>query len=676
MTTFDGDKLYELLPAIYRIRDAEQGEPLRELLAVIGEQMGVIEENLDQLYANEFAETCAPWVLPYIADLIGIRGLTVSALGALSPRAEVAHTIGYRRRKGTASMLEQLARDVTGWPARAVEFFELIAATQYMNHLRPANQAFISLRGAERLADLGGPFERNATFGDPDLTHTVDVRRISRGHGRYNIPNVGIFLWRLQAMSLTRSPAVPDPPGDKRHFRFSPLGIDLPLFNLPVTETGFAHLAQRENVPDRIARRTLARRLADEYGRSFVLEEKSPGSDPKLINASRIVVCDLTDWTAPESSNIAIDPVLGRIRFADPDADAENKTLLASFHYGFSASMGGGEYSRLRPADSAALPLRPVTTSIAAALVNPPPKGMIVEIGDSGRYEETPLAIDATGDGTNTRKIELRAADKHRPTIVLNHVLNQDLEIRGDGEAILDGLLITGGSVHVIGNLRTLRLRHCTLVPGSSLDTNGTLLPSLVVDSPNTSIEIDRCILGGIVTHRDAEVTIEGSIVDATEETFFAYAGTSATEFGAPLKITNSTVIGRVRTGIMRLASNSIFLAAAPAGEAPVLAERRQEGCVRFSYLSRGARVPPRYHCQPESEDSLIRPQFTSTHYRDPVYCQLSIFCPSEIREGADDEASMGAFHDLYEPLREARLRGRLEEYLRFGLEAGIFYVT
>lgn len=37
-------------------------------------------------------------------------------------RAWVANTLAYRRRKGTALVLEQLARDVTGWPATAVEF--------------------------------------------------------------------------------------------------------------------------------------------------------------------------------------------------------------------------------------------------------------------------------------------------------------------------------------------------------------------------------------------------------------------------------------------------------------------------------------------------------------------------------------------------------------------------
>jgi hypothetical protein len=33
----------------------------------------------------------------------------------------------------------------------------------------------------------------------------------------------------------------------------------------------------------------------------------------------------------------------------------------------------------------------------------------------------------------------------------------------------------------------------------------------------------------------------------------------------------------------------------------------------------------------------------------------------------------MGAFHNLYQPRREANLRAALGEYLRFGLEAGIF---
>jgi hypothetical protein len=34
----------------------------------------------------------------------------------------------------------------------------------------------------------------------------------------------------------------------------------------------------------------------------------------------------------------------------------------------------------------------------------------------------------------------------------------------------------------------------------------------------------------------------------------------------------------------------------------------------------------------------------------------------------------MGAFHHLYQPQRDTNVRVRLDEYLRVGLEAGIFH--
>jgi hypothetical protein len=67
---------------------------------------------------------------------------------------------------------------------------------------------------------------------------------------------------------------------------------------------------------------------------------------------------------------------------------------------------------------------------------------------------------------------------------------------------------------------------------------------------------------------------------------------------------------------------------------------------------------------------------FSSLRYGDADYCQLSQLCAVEIRKGADDQAEMGAFHDLYQPQREANLSASLTEYLRFGLEAGIFLAS
>ena len=53
-----------------------------------------------------------------------------------SNRAQVADTLRFRRRKGTAAMLEDLARVSTGFSAHAVEFFETLSTTQHLNHVR------------------------------------------------------------------------------------------------------------------------------------------------------------------------------------------------------------------------------------------------------------------------------------------------------------------------------------------------------------------------------------------------------------------------------------------------------------------------------------------------------------------------------------------------------------
>src|SRR5258706_9592421 len=206
--SFDLETIYSLLPAIYRIRDEEQGKPLKALLSVIAEQVAVVEENLAQLYDDQFIETCADWVIPYIGDLIGYRSLYKLAPKVSSPRAEVANTIAYRRRKGTVAMLEQLAHDVTDWPAHVVEFFQLLATTQYMKHLRPTNLYAPNLRKWEPLERLNTAFDT--------IAHTAEVRRIASRHGRYNIPNIGIFLWRLHDYSLTHSPAFNMPGGAHR----------------------------------------------------------------------------------------------------------------------------------------------------------------------------------------------------------------------------------------------------------------------------------------------------------------------------------------------------------------------------------------------------------------------------------------------------------------------------
>jgi hypothetical protein len=678
--SMDRDKLYELLPAVYRIRDDEErGEPLRQFLSVLGEEAAVVEENLAQLYDDLFVETAAPWVLPYIAELIALRGLPGSESLGMTPRAEVANTIGYRRRKGTAAVLEQLARDVTGWPARAVEYFELLVGTQFMNHLRPHGLGVVNTRNAGRLEWADTPFER--LDGYDDLPHLLEVRRVAGRRGRYNIPNVGVHLWRLRPYALSRSPAFPAEAGDARRFFLSPLGANLGLFTLPITEDEISHLAEPINVPLPISRRMFAGSVDSYYGPGLSLVVEG-------VAREQVLVCDLSDtptgWahTPPPAGRVALDPLLGRMAFPEDQLDRP----LASYHYGFSADIGGGGYDRVGSFGDIDMPVTRVSqldpsgdpATIAGALAALGVGSGTVEIDDSGRYEETP-AIDAGG-----RRVEIRSADKKRAALFLGG----ELAITGDdeGELTLNGLLIAGHLLRVTG-LRRLRLRHCTLVPGSDLTVDGEPgqpgAASLVVESPQTEVEVDSCIIGGLRVHVDARLSAANSIIDAGDEGV-AYASEDGDGGGGELQLENCTVLGKVHARTITLASNTIFLARVIAADdpdrwpGPVLADRRQAGCIRFSYLPAGSRTPRRHRCQPEREADAarLRPVLTSKRYADPGYCQLDRRTPGEIYRGADDESEMGVFHDLFQPQREHYLETRLEEYLRFGLEAGIFFAS
>ena len=128
--------LYDRLPEIYRIRDAEQTPPgmLAAYLRAAEDVLGAVHENIEALYDDLFIETCDDWVVPYIADLLGTTHLKGEAR---TLRADVADTIPLRRRKGTLSAIERLARNLTGWPERAVEMRPNVGWSQHLNHQRP-----------------------------------------------------------------------------------------------------------------------------------------------------------------------------------------------------------------------------------------------------------------------------------------------------------------------------------------------------------------------------------------------------------------------------------------------------------------------------------------------------------------------------------------------------------
>jgi hypothetical protein len=225
-------------------------------------------------------------------------------------------------------------------------------------------------------------------------------------------------------------------------------------------------------------------------------------------------------------------------------------------------------------------------------------------------------------------------------------------------------------------------LAHCTLVPGWALTPQGGAQfagqPALVSEPAGLRVVASKCILGAVRAPELASIDISDSIIDANSTTNVAYAALDGNGAGGALTLQGCTVVGKIHSTLLALVSNCIVWADLAAGDtwkAALWADRRQQGCVRFSYLPQRSITPRRYQCVVESL-ATPGPLFESLRYGDPAYGKLMASTNDNVRRGADDGGEMGAFHFVLAPLRETDLRVRVQEYLPVGLEFGIFYET
>ena len=445
-------------------------------------------------------------------------------------------------------------------------------------------------------------------------------------------------------------------------------------------------------------------------------------ADGVAVDADQIYCANLADrpggsWCRVAPGKIAIDPELGRIQFA---ADVPRpQSLLVYYSYEFPAAIGGGPMTVQPRCPSSRRRARlfrgrrfapfPALGSAVAAWnqLAAGSSGIIVLPGFDA------LTINLTGAsavklpaGSNLTIVAGTPDPSGGPDdIIWNSsrvTLTGDIEVIGGdgagpaatppaatpaaapptpGQLLISGVWIAG-QLLVSGTACSIQLADCTLVPGLGLLAGGDPMfpgePSVIISSQGSTLVCNRVITGPIAADASGTTRICASIVDGTSSSHVAYAGADLASAGADLHVEDSTIVGRVHTRTITLASNTIFHARLPRRDpwpAAVWASRKQSGCVRFCVLPYDSITPSRYKCLPPdaADQPALAPSFVSLRYGEPAYALLSGDCPMAVWTGADNGSQIGVYLQIQETEAVANVALRAGEYLPALLESGIF---
>ena len=630
---YDKNSIYNLLPSIYRQKDAIAGYPLRDLLDIFSEQIELIQNDIEDLYDYWFIATCKGWLIPYIGELIGAIPFNAESRSYINLRALVANTISYNKRKGTTKVIQEISEDVTQWGVEVIEFFDRIITSQNINNLRSHNLCTPHLKKIESTVDLSSPPFNN-------IAHTVDTHKISSNSGYYNIPNIAIFLWRINAFPVNHTPVFDQGNG---RFSFNQLGLNIQLFNNPKKMKGFlsngrelnttnqdqynnttTNIILKKNLPLQIKYDQLKKFLHEYY----YLNEENKNSikieiDGQTVNIKDILVADLSNWEckALTAGKVAIDPELGRILVSN---DRQTRSIYVNYYYGFSSKVGAGFYNR---------------SGIVEIPFDKSP--IIYEISKDGTYDSIKKAISAWNNNSSSssdvifeiidsetynESFEICIPKREKPKIIIRSVQNKNPVIIGniriigngeEGEIMLEGLTIVSSNlvttkekiikdrdshsiIAVIGcaSLDNLILRYCTLI---TKECN-----SIFVDESNDNLNVlvDHCIINGSIRMAKSQTLltikdtiVNGNIIESLTNGKINYK--TDTEQNKAIncyqinKIINSTILGKVNAEILQLASNTIF-------SDLVTIKKIDVGCIRYSFIPENSRIPRTFKCHPK----------------------------------------------------------------------------
>ena len=535
------DKLWKLLPAIYRTLDTDSFTtpgPLREMVNRIGAQAAVLRRSIDRLWEDQSIETCDDWVIAYIADLLATN--LVASLDARGQRLDVAKTIYYRRRKGTLAVLEEIAADITGWDAHVVEFFRRLGRTRH-NFDPPLTLAADTTDPAgtlalEREEGLLGQWTHTGAGGWADLRNRYGATRAQTAYDEYfrtadfrlgvdqvgwhNIPRLGVFLWRLISFGVDQTTPVPMSacPGQ---YSFDPTGREIPLFAAAERTESASYgenwvSPQEWQLPGPIASALLQAALTEPQTIPLYAA-LAPDGVTVLTNSMGVFTYSVSGYSLIDSSHFldpttgrsTIYPELGRFHVVNAPVGAP---LFVTYHYGFSSTIGAGPYDKRLPGVAQPAPPTPVTTVQGGNPVTVLTPTGTTTIADS-------LTYTSVGDVTGIQDVMIQAAAKKRPVFRLPAAASgvNSWALTGNADSTLEiaGLLISGGDIVLSGKFSSVTFTCCTLDPGNSgqnslfaqsVDQRDLRPSRLWIEAEIEQLTFDRCITGPVHTRNGGNV--------------------------------------------------------------------------------------------------------------------------------------------------------------------------
>jgi hypothetical protein len=550
--TYYAEKLWQLLPSIYRAQDSDSFDrngPLREIVNRIGAQAAILRRSIDRLWEDQAIETCDDWVIPYIGDLLATN--LVTSLGARGQRLDVAKTIYYRRRKGTVALLEEITHDITQWNVRVVEFFRRMGRTRHDFDPEIGLASETDDPGdAQRLQiaeGLVGKLTHSAIGGWADLRnvygatkahtafdeffHASDFRRGRGMVGWHNMPRLGVFLWRLRSFGVGQSIPV-KVQGCDGHYTFDPTGRDIPLFAEAARPFDDQWISPQEwQQPAPISKSLLDLALADPENEPLYAAIDPADHVSVLLNSLGVFLKRGTSYNLVPPNQLVFDleladPQRGRFKTVGlPPADP----VFVTYHYGFSSTIGAGSYDRrVLKGEPIPKPGPPQDVSggrndLATKLSATGAQGT-VSINDF-------LTYDAVSNMTGIDQVTLMAHNETRPVIRLASPTQWILAGNDGSTLYLDGLFLSGADIVLQGKFDQVVVNCCSFDPGEA-DSTGepgriyalaadgrNLVPSILwVEADVRILKVNRSLTGPIRTRAGGKIEtllVTDSIVQA-----------------------------------------------------------------------------------------------------------------------------------------------------------------